>query len=161
MPDTFLDYKKQRYRWAYGSVQIMRRHLRELIGLNGSRLTRGQRYHFLAGWLPWMADGLNLFYTLAALAWSAAIIIDPRHTDPPLALLCSALEETILALALIAAATGVIWVQGKDFTGSILWGLALCVQSLPYQAALLMALTNASAGDTLNRQVSLTSHVNG
>ena len=26
MPDTFLDYKKQRFRWAYGAMQIMRHH---------------------------------------------------------------------------------------------------------------------------------------
>ena len=26
MPDTFMDYKKQRFRWAYGAMQIMRRH---------------------------------------------------------------------------------------------------------------------------------------
>jgi hypothetical protein len=30
-------------------------------------------------------DGLNLFYTLGALVWSAAIIVDPKHVDPPLA----------------------------------------------------------------------------
>lgn len=85
MPDTFIDYKKQRYRWAYGSVQIMRRHLRTLLGRGDRRLTRGQRYHFVAGWLPWLADGLNLFYTCGALLWSALIILDPKHTDPPLA----------------------------------------------------------------------------
>jgi exo-beta-1,3-glucanase (GH17 family)/cellulose synthase/poly-beta-1,6-N-acetylglucosamine synthase-like glycosyltransferase len=217
MPDTFVDFKKQRFRWAYGAVQIMRRHLPTLLGLGSSRLTRGQRYHFIAGWLPWLADGLNLFYTLAALAWSAAIIVDPRHIDPPLALftipplalfvfkvgklLClyrsrvgatrlqtlgaalaglalshtiakaivagfwtreipffrtpkcenqpalvkaifSALEETALALALLLAAAGVIWVQGREYPGTIYWGVALCVQSLPYLAALLMSLTN-------------------
>ena len=25
MPDTFIDYKKQRFRWAYGAMQILRR----------------------------------------------------------------------------------------------------------------------------------------
>ena len=28
MPDTFLDFKKQRFRWAYGAMQILRRHSR-------------------------------------------------------------------------------------------------------------------------------------
>ncbi|MFH1293097.1 MAG: glycosyltransferase, partial [Pseudomonadota bacterium] len=86
IPDTFLDYKKQRFRWAYGAVQIMRRHAKEFLGCEQSRLTPGQRYHFLAGWLPWLADGLNLFYTAGALIWSAAIIMDPNHVDPPLAI---------------------------------------------------------------------------
>ena len=85
MPDTFLDYKKQRARWAYGAIQIMKRHYRELFGKKETQLNRGQRYHFLAGWLPWVADGINLFYTVAAIAWSIAMILDPLHIDPPLA----------------------------------------------------------------------------
>ena len=86
IPDTFLDYKKQRFRWAYGAVRIIRQHAGTLAGRSRTRLTPGQRYHFLAGWLPWLADGLNLIYTTGALAWSAAIVIDPRHVDPPLAI---------------------------------------------------------------------------
>lgn len=85
MPDTFVDYKKQRFRWAYGAIQILRRHRQELLGAARTRLTRGQRYHFLAGWFPWLADGLNLFFTVAALGWSLAILLDPTHMDPPLA----------------------------------------------------------------------------
>jgi cellulose synthase/poly-beta-1,6-N-acetylglucosamine synthase-like glycosyltransferase len=218
MPDTFIDYKKQRFRWAYGSIQIMRRHLRPLFGWRDHRLSRGQRYHFVAGWLPWLADGLNLFYTGGALLWSALILLDPKHTDPPLAVftipplalfffkvlkliylyrtrvgasrwetlgaawaglalshtiakavvsgfwtkekpffrtpkcenkprlvqaLLSAAEETLLAILLIGAAVGVIWLQGGELPGARLWGAALLVQSLPYLAALAMGLISA------------------
>lgn len=83
MPDTFLDYKKQRSRWAYGAIQILRHHLRQLIGVDENKLTGGQRYHFIAGWLPWMADGFN-FFNVSALAWSAAMILLPGKVDPPL-----------------------------------------------------------------------------
>ena len=83
MPDRFVDYKKQRFRWAYGAMQIMRRHARMLFRGEGSQLTRGQRYHFLAGWLPWCADGLNLFFTAGALVWTAAILIAPTQAMPP------------------------------------------------------------------------------
>ncbi len=96
MPDTFVDYKKQRFRWAYGAIQILRRHRRELLGSARTRLSKGQRYHFLAGWFPWLADGVNLFYTVAALAWSLAIVLDPKHVDPPLAVF------TVPPLALFA-----------------------------------------------------------
>ncbi len=89
MPDTFLDYKKQRFRWAYGAVQILRRHAGLLLGGSG-RLTPGQRYHFLAGWLPWLADGLNLLFNLSALLWSLAMINFPHKIDPPM-LMVSAL----------------------------------------------------------------------
>jgi exo-beta-1,3-glucanase (GH17 family)/cellulose synthase/poly-beta-1,6-N-acetylglucosamine synthase-like glycosyltransferase len=84
IPPTFLDYKKQRFRWAYGAVQIIRRHARALFSPGDRRLTDGQKYHFLAGWLPWLADGLNLLFTVAALAWSFAIMIAPNRIDPPL-----------------------------------------------------------------------------
>ncbi|MCB1785104.1 MAG: glycosyltransferase [Chromatiaceae bacterium] len=83
MPDTFLDFKKQRFRWAYGAVLIMRQHLAQLMGLEKTKLTTGQRYHFLAGWLPWLADGFNLVFNLAALAWSAAMVLAPEYVAPP------------------------------------------------------------------------------
>jgi len=94
IPDTFTNYKNQRFRWAYGAMQIMRRHARQLFGLGDSRLTAGQRYHFLAGWMPWIADGLNLLFNLAALGWSLAMITAPTDFDPPLIIL------SVLPLAL-------------------------------------------------------------
>ncbi|MDW7645823.1 MAG: glycosyltransferase [Desulfuromonadales bacterium] len=84
MPDTFIDYKKQRFRWAYGAVQIMRRHSRTLFLGTEGKLTVGQRYHFLAGWLPWVADGINVIFNLAALFWSAAMVLAPTRVPPPL-----------------------------------------------------------------------------
>jgi exo-beta-1,3-glucanase (GH17 family)/cellulose synthase/poly-beta-1,6-N-acetylglucosamine synthase-like glycosyltransferase len=87
MPDIFMDFKKQRYRWAYGAVQIMRHHADALFRKSRSRLTYGQRYHFLAGWLPWMADSINLIFAFAALAWSIGMICLPRQFDPPMVIL--------------------------------------------------------------------------
>jgi exo-beta-1,3-glucanase (GH17 family)/cellulose synthase/poly-beta-1,6-N-acetylglucosamine synthase-like glycosyltransferase len=89
MPDTFVDFKKQRYRWAYGAIQIMRHHSRILQRRVNSQLTFGQRYHFIAGWLPWLADSINLIFTLAALCWSVAMIHSPASFDPPLIILSS------------------------------------------------------------------------
>ena len=83
MPDTFVDFKKQRFRWAYGAMQILKAHARALF-LEGGPLSPGQRYHFIAGWLPWTADGCNLLFNLAALAWSVAMVWAPRHIEPPL-----------------------------------------------------------------------------
>ena len=83
MPDTFIDFKKQRFRWAYGAMQILKRHARAFFA-EGGPLSLGQRYHFVAGWLPWVADGCNMLFSIAALAWSAAMILDPRRIDPPL-----------------------------------------------------------------------------
>jgi exo-beta-1,3-glucanase (GH17 family)/cellulose synthase/poly-beta-1,6-N-acetylglucosamine synthase-like glycosyltransferase len=85
MPDTFIDFKKQRFRWAYGAMQILRKHARSLFA-EGGPLTAGQRYHFIAGWLPWVADGCNLLFNLAAIGWSVAMVWAPARVDAPLVL---------------------------------------------------------------------------
>lgn len=84
IPDTFVDFKKQRFRWAYGAVMILRHHLRELLGFHKTGLTAGQRYHFVAGWLPWFADGFNLLFNFTALYWSVLMVAWPQHFEPPL-----------------------------------------------------------------------------
>lgn len=84
MPDSFMDFKKQRFRWAYGAIQILRQHTGELLGYHKSHLSNGQRYHFIAGWLPWIADGINFLFNCGALMWSLGMIIAPKRVDPPL-----------------------------------------------------------------------------
>jgi exo-beta-1,3-glucanase (GH17 family)/cellulose synthase/poly-beta-1,6-N-acetylglucosamine synthase-like glycosyltransferase len=84
-PDTFSDYKAQRFRWALGAVQILRRHARKLVGLEPSKLTLGQRFHYLTGWLAWLGDGANLVCNVVAIAWSAVMIVAPEAFLPPLA----------------------------------------------------------------------------
>ena len=96
MPDTFIDFKKQRFRWAYGAMQILRAHAGALFGRHPLELTAGQRYHFLAGWLPWMADGLNVVFNLFALVWSLLMVVLPAKVDAPLAMF------SVLPLSLFA-----------------------------------------------------------
>jgi exo-beta-1,3-glucanase (GH17 family)/cellulose synthase/poly-beta-1,6-N-acetylglucosamine synthase-like glycosyltransferase len=86
MPDSFVAYRKQRYRWAYGAMMIMKRHWRELLPFGKSKLHPQQRYQFLAGWLPWIADGLQLSFILLALCWTAGMILAPNMLQPPLTL---------------------------------------------------------------------------
>lgn len=83
MPDNFLDFKKQRFRWAYGAMLIIRHHVAALFGLKKTQLSRGQRYHFLAGWLPWLADGVNLVFNLGAMSWTMLMILKPKFFYPP------------------------------------------------------------------------------
>lgn len=85
IPDSFSDFKKQRHRWAYGAMQILRDHRKALLGTGQTQLTAGQRYHFVSGWLPWIADGFNLLFTVLALVWSGLMLYDPvAYNAPPL-----------------------------------------------------------------------------
>ncbi|MEE1924340.1 glycosyltransferase [Pseudomonas sp. 148P] len=218
MPDTFIDFKKQRFRWAYGAIQIIKRHAASLLRGKDTELTRGQRYHFLAGWLPWIADGMNIFFTVGALLWSAAMIIVPQRVDPPLLIfaipplalfvfkvgkivflyrravgvnlkdafaaalaglalshtiakavlygfftssipffrtpknadshgllvaLSEAREELFIMLLLWGAAAGIYLVQGLPSNDMRFWVAMLLVQSLPYVAALVMAMLSS------------------
>jgi cellulose synthase/poly-beta-1,6-N-acetylglucosamine synthase-like glycosyltransferase/exo-beta-1,3-glucanase (GH17 family) len=84
-PDHFAGYKKQRFRWAYGAMQILKAHAGKMLG-NSTRLTFWQKYHFVAGWTPWFADALNLMFTWAGLAWVLAVVVPPYFGIKPVGL---------------------------------------------------------------------------
>ncbi|KZD12079.1 glycosyltransferase [Oceanibaculum pacificum] len=83
MPDSLDAYKKQRFRWAYGAVQIIKHHWRSLVIPGETKLTNAQRYHFISGWLPWFADALGLVFTVAAIFWTAMLIAFPKVLEFP------------------------------------------------------------------------------
>jgi exo-beta-1,3-glucanase (GH17 family)/cellulose synthase/poly-beta-1,6-N-acetylglucosamine synthase-like glycosyltransferase len=86
MPDDFNAFRKQRYRWAYGAMRIVRANWRALFSPFNHDLTLGQRWHFITGWLPWMGDALGLVFLGLGLAWSAGLILDPVRFEFPIAL---------------------------------------------------------------------------
>ncbi|MGH7067479.1 MAG: glycosyltransferase, partial [Acetobacteraceae bacterium] len=86
MPDDFAAYRRQRCRWAYGAMRIMRAHWRALLSPFDRRLTLGQRWHFLTGWLPWVGDGLGLVFLLMGLVWSVGLIVAPMRIEFPILL---------------------------------------------------------------------------
>ncbi|MCC7485898.1 MAG: glycosyltransferase [Burkholderiales bacterium] len=177
VPDTFGAWKRQRYRWVYGAMQIMKRHAAAVLAGDATvmghpaRLTPAQRYHFLAGWLPWLADGLWLGFSLAALAWTALIAIAPRHFDVPLAAL-SGVALALFAVKLAKAISLNVARLGTGYAGAVATaatGLALactvgkavvaglCTSSRPFlrtpkcehAAPLLRALREAAAETAL------------
>lgn len=86
-PDTLSGYITQRFRWAYGAVQIVKHHWDALAPWASRKkgLTGAQRYYFLAGWLPWFADGLALLFTTASIVLSAWALYQPHMVSLPVA----------------------------------------------------------------------------
>ncbi|WP_372020287.1 glycosyltransferase [Tistrella mobilis] len=82
-PDSFMAYKKQRFRWAYGGMQIMRGHLGYILGRKRSALKPMQKYHFLAGWAGWAADALGLIIAVLSVLWGALAIAFPAIVELP------------------------------------------------------------------------------
>ncbi len=87
MPDDFAAYRKQRFRWAYGAMQICRRHcVGAAVNPFNRDLTLGQRWHFVTGWLPWVGDALGLCFLVLGLGWSVGLIVAPMRFEFPIVL---------------------------------------------------------------------------
>ncbi|MDX1346506.1 MAG: glycosyltransferase family 2 protein, partial [Sedimenticolaceae bacterium] len=123
IPDTYLDFKKQRFRWAYGAVLILRQHVSQILSRHSNRLTVGQRYHFLAGWLPWFADGVNLLFTLGAIVWTLLMLIYPQEFAPP-ELMFSLLPLSFFVFKMLKMLVLYRWRVRATFIQSIAAGLA-------------------------------------
>ncbi|HWG11462.1 MAG TPA: glycosyltransferase [Rhodanobacteraceae bacterium] len=83
-PADFTAYKSQRYRWAFGAMQIMKGRWNWMV--RRGPLGAGQRFHFLTGWFSWFADALHLVFTLMALAWTVGMLAWPAIFSLPMQL---------------------------------------------------------------------------
>ncbi len=91
LPDTFEAYKKQRYRWAYGGFQILKKHWRQLLP-RSRRLTPEQKREFALGWLNWLgAETLGVAVAILNLVWV-----------PVVAFVGIAIPDKILTLPILA-----------------------------------------------------------
>jgi cellulose synthase/poly-beta-1,6-N-acetylglucosamine synthase-like glycosyltransferase len=83
-PADFKAYKSQRYRWAFGAMQILKGRW-DWMTKKGP-LSAGQRFHFLTGWFSWFADALHLIFTLMAIFWTAGMVAAPKLFTLPMQL---------------------------------------------------------------------------
>ena len=94
LPDSFADFKKQRHRWAYGGLQIIRKHWRRLLP-GASRLTPEQRREFALGWLNWLgAESVGVTVAMLNIIWV-----------PMVAFLDISVPDRILTVPIIASFT--------------------------------------------------------
>lgn len=101
-PADFKALKSQRFRWAFGAMQILKHHLPKLLG--DSTLSFGQRYHFLTGWFGWLGDALQLFFTIGSIGWTIAMLAFPSSFSLPVTIMI----VPILCFLSIKAAMGPI-----------------------------------------------------
>src|SRR5262249_39563802 len=92
LPDTFEAFKKQRHRWAYGGVQIMKKHWRRFLP-GASRLTPDQKREYAIGWLNWLgAESIGVAVAILNLLWV-----------PVVACFGVAIPDKILTVPILAA----------------------------------------------------------
>jgi exo-beta-1,3-glucanase (GH17 family)/cellulose synthase/poly-beta-1,6-N-acetylglucosamine synthase-like glycosyltransferase len=74
LPSDFAAYKQQRHRWAYGGVQLIKKHWRAFIP-GRSHITTQQRNEFLFGWLTWLgAESLGVTIAVLNLIWMPLVV---------------------------------------------------------------------------------------
>ena len=125
VPNSFAAFRRQRERWAEGGMQILRSHWRALLGR--SSLSWGQRYHFLAGWLPWIGDALHLLFGFVAMFWTIGMVLMPSWFVAPVGLFVVPLVVFVTVRAamgplMYARRVGCTW---RDNLGAALAGMGL------------------------------------
>jgi exo-beta-1,3-glucanase (GH17 family)/cellulose synthase/poly-beta-1,6-N-acetylglucosamine synthase-like glycosyltransferase len=92
LPDTFDAYRRQRHRWAFGGLQILRKHWRRLLP-GAAGLTREQKREYGLGWLNWLgAESIGVVVALLNIIWV-----------PFVAFVEIAVPDRILTLPILAA----------------------------------------------------------
>jgi hypothetical protein len=92
LPDTFDAYKRQRHRWAFGGLQLVRKHWQHMLPW-AEGLTREQKREYGLGWLNWLgADSIGVVVALLNIVWV-----------PVVAFANIAVPDRILTLPIFAA----------------------------------------------------------
>jgi exo-beta-1,3-glucanase (GH17 family)/cellulose synthase/poly-beta-1,6-N-acetylglucosamine synthase-like glycosyltransferase len=69
LPQDYQAFKAQRYRWAMGAVQIIKKHWRRFLP-GASLLYRDQKHAFAIGWLSWLgAESIAVASAVLNLLW--------------------------------------------------------------------------------------------
>ena len=74
LPDTFEAFKTQRHRWAYGAIQILKKHWQEFKPSSKS-LSPRQKSKFVAGWFFWLSDAMGPVMAVMNIIWVPVIIL--------------------------------------------------------------------------------------
>src|SRR5262249_16732877 len=124
LPDTFDAYKKQRFRWAYGGWQILRKHWRSLLP-RAAGLTREQKREFALGWLNWLgAEAIGVAVAILNLIWV-----------PVVAFVGIAIPDQILTIPILAALAVTLAHFGR------LYGLRVPIPRMQMVGAVIAAMS--------------------
>jgi hypothetical protein len=162
MPLTFAALKRQRFRWCFGGMQILRKHWRELRPWDrhpGNRLSFGQRMDYLLGGLQWLNDLVYLGFTVVLLATAALLATTGRVGLRPLLGMTVLLPAALITSGLVRA----LWALNRR-TGigprrallafvnwlSLSWTVALaCVQGLVRSRGVFLRTPKQAEGNRL------------
>jgi cellulose synthase/poly-beta-1,6-N-acetylglucosamine synthase-like glycosyltransferase len=86
MPLDYAGLKKQRFRWAFGGMQILKLHWRSLLlPWAAGNLTWAQRLAYLNGGFQWLSDPITLSFTVILLIGATTLLVENSVYSHPLA----------------------------------------------------------------------------
>ena len=118
MPLTFEALKRQRFRWCFGGVQLLRLHWRSLLPgrrTGENALGLGQRWAYLVGGLQWFGDLAGLLFTAFLLVGAVDVFAGDglvvRRFSAPLvvSVLGLVLLGSLRSVALLRRTAGIGW----------------------------------------------------
>lgn len=151
LPDTFKAYKSQRHRWAYGALQIIKKHGRAMLP-SGKALTREQKFHFTTGWFFWLSDALGVLIALLNLIWVPLVlgfdmmVPTVAMTVPILTAFCVNILHNQLLYRLRVKARFIDTVSAGIAAMSLQWTVARAVFDGLIKESLAFARTEKGAG---------------
>jgi hypothetical protein len=133
MPLTFETLKKQRFRWCFGGIQILRMHWRSLLPgrrTEENQMTLSQRWAYLVGGLQWFGDLAGALFTFFLISGALDLMLGGGLVVRRLSgLLLFATVALVLfgaarSIALVRLRSGASW---RDALGAFGLWLALAV----------------------------------
>jgi len=73
LPANYKSYAKQRFRWVYGGIQILIKHYKKLIRIEGG-LNLSQVFSYFLGWLPWVTEAFFLIFCMTGFFIASSIL---------------------------------------------------------------------------------------
>jgi cellulose synthase/poly-beta-1,6-N-acetylglucosamine synthase-like glycosyltransferase len=144
MPLDFEGLKKQRFRWAFGGVQILKKHWTKLMPWAGwidpkNHLTGAQRYFYLVSGLQWFNELLTFAFTIMVLISAFLTIIGQT------ALLRSTTEAFVILPIVLVGTNMLRTLWGLKHAVSLSWGRALSALTLWFSLTWVVALACVQA----------------
>jgi exo-beta-1,3-glucanase (GH17 family)/cellulose synthase/poly-beta-1,6-N-acetylglucosamine synthase-like glycosyltransferase len=140
LPQDYQAFKTQRYRWAGGGVQILRKHWRRFLP-GASLLYRDQKHEFAFGWLSWLgaetiavaAAALNLVW-VPFVAFGVVAIPDKVLTLPIIAAFAVSLLHFVMSYRLRVAVPFWHMIGAMFVFMSVQWTVASAVGNATLRA---------------------------
>lgn len=106
MPFTFDGLKKQRFRWCFGGIQILKKHWGSLMPWASwvdpkNHMTMAQRYFYLAGGLQWFTDLFNVLFAFFLILGGLFNIFASQYSIRPITPTLLVLPAVFLLLNLL------------------------------------------------------------